>query len=348
MNPNQIHTAFKLNGISFSNDSLLVKATTLVDRSNDFEAEIGRFLIAWLNNETDVKVQTSGSTGEPKNIYLSKEAMKASALATGLFFNLKASQSALLCLPVSYIAGKMMLVRAMVLGLDIDTVIPKIDLDISSKQYDFVAMIPSQVEKNLDVLNQFSILIIGGGTVSHTLKNQLQRTNASVFETYGMTETITHIAIKPINKIDYKPYFKILPNITISQDNRNCLVINAPQLHNETIITNDVVNLYSETEFEWLGRVDNVINSGGLKLFPEKIEAKLEPFINERFFIASKKDTTFGEIAILIVEAKTNQLDNSIFDVLNKSEIPKAVYAIPNFVETSSGKIQRVKTLQLI
>jgi len=345
---NFVHKAFKLNGESYTNDSLLVKATKIVDKSNDFEAEIGRFLIAWLDNKPDIKVQTSGSTGEPKDIFLTKEAMKASALATGLFFNLKPSQSALLCLPVSYIAGKMMLVRALVLGLEIDTVIPKIDLDISEKTYNFVAMIPSQVDKNLDILNQFKILIIGGGTVSHELKMQLQDTKASVFETYGMTETITHIAIKPINKVDYKPYFKILPNIAISQDSRNCLVINAPQLSKATIITNDVVNLYSETEFEWLGRVDNVINSGGLKLFPEKIEAKLDPYISERFFIASQKDQTFGEVAILVVESKTNQLVENVFKDLNASEIPKAVYAIPNFVETNSGKIHRNKTLQLL
>ncbi|WP_375239559.1 AMP-binding protein [Aurantibacter sp.] len=348
MSPNSLHSSFKLNGVTYTNDTLLEKAKYLTDKSNDFEAEIGRFLIAWLNNEAVVKVKTSGSTGKPKTIYLSKEVMKASALATGLFFNLKPTQSALLCLPVSYIAGKMMLVRAMVLGLEIDTIIPKIDLDINSKHYDFVAMIPSQVEKNLDVLNQFSILIIGGGTVSHALKKELQSIETSVFETYGMTETITHIAIKPINKIDYKPYFKTLPNITISQDNRNCLVIKAPQLNKETIITNDVVNLYSETEFEWLGRIDNVINSGGLKLFPEKIEAKLEPFIKERFFIAAQKNQIYGEVAILIVESKTNQLNTSIFKSLNKSEIPKAVYNIPNFVETSSGKIQRIKSLELL
>ncbi len=348
MNYNKIHKSFKLNGVSYSNETLLEKATTLLDNNNDFEAEIGRFLIVWLNNEANVKVKTSGSTGKPKELYLTKAAMKASALATGLFFNLKASQAALLCLPVSYIAGKMMLVRALVLGLEIDTIIPKINLDISKKKYDFVAMIPSQVEKNLDVLNQFSTLIIGGGTVSYSLKKALQTTTASVFETYGMTETITHIAIKPINKIDYKAYFKILPNISISTDNRNCLVINAPQLHKETIVTNDVVNLYSATQFEWLGRADNVINSGGVKLFPEKIEAKLEPFINNRFFISSIKDNTFGELAVLILEADSNQLEQTIFNVLHKTEIPKLVYAIPNFVETTSGKIQRKKTMQLL
>jgi O-succinylbenzoic acid--CoA ligase len=348
MDSNELHQAFKLNGEAYTNKSLLEKAQTLVDKSNDFEAEIGRFLISWLNEGATVKVQTSGSTGEPKTILLKKKAMKASALATASYFNLQPNQTALLCLPVSYIAGKMMLVRAMVLGLHIDTVIPKIDLDISSKHYDFVAMIPSQVEKNLDVLPQFSTLIVGGGIVSHSLKNKLQDLKTAVFETYGMTETITHIAVKPINNSPNKPYFKTLPTIQISQDERNCLVIDAPELSAEPIITNDVVNLYSETEFEWLGRADHVINSGGLKLFPENIEAKLEPYLDCRFFIASQKNETYGEEVILILESENLEVEDFIFKDLNKAEYPKQVYGIPNFVETASGKIQRKKTLNLI
>lgn len=348
MKANSLHTAFKLDNVSYTSDSLLKRAHSFIDKSNDFEAEIGRFLINWLDDNSNLKVQTSGSTGDPKTIYLSKEAMKASALATGNYFNLKSGQSALLCLPVSYIAGKMMLVRAMVLGLEIDTILPKIDLDVNPKNYDFVAMIPSQVEKNLDVLNQFSIVIIGGGSISHNLKHKLQHLSASVFETYGMTETITHIAIKPVNKVDYKPYFKILPDIRISQDERNCLVIDAPKLSNETIITNDVVNLYSDNEFEWLGRVDHVINSGGLKLFPENIEAKLEPYLEGRFIIAAQPNATYGEEVILIIEGKEIPVDTSIYKNLNKAEIPKKIYFIPGFVETASGKIQRQHTLNLL
>ncbi|PSG88388.1 AMP-binding protein [Aurantibacter aestuarii] len=348
MKANSLHKAFKLDNVSYTKQSLLQKAQSFIDKSNDFEAEIGRFLIDWLDDNDTLKVQTSGSTGDPKSIHLSKEAMKASALATGTYFNLIPGQTALLCLPVSYIAGKMMLVRAMVLGLEIDTILPKIDLDLSSKGYDFVAMIPSQVDKNKDILNQFSIVIVGGGSIPHSLKHELQQIKASVYETYGMTETITHIAIKPLNKVDYKPYFKILPDITISQDERNCLVIDAPNISKETIITNDVVNLYSDTEFEWLGRVDHVINSGGLKLFPENIEAKLEPYLDVPFFIASQPNSTFGEEVILIIEGETFPIDSHVYKDLNKAEIPKHVYFVPGFVETASGKIQRQQTLNLL
>ena len=345
---NQLHKAFKLNNEAFSNHSLLEKATALANKGNDFEAELGRFLMDWLDETQSLKVKTSGSTGTPKTIVLQKEAMKASALATAQYFNLKPQQTALLCLPVSYIAGKMMLVRAMVLGLEIDTILPKITLDLSAKTYDFVAMIPSQVEKNRHKLNQIKTLIIGGGKVSHTLKMSLKDLNTKVFETYGMTETITHIAIKSVNCKTENSHFNILPNISIRQDDRNCLVIDAPQLNPETIITNDVVNIYSKTEFEWLGRADNVINSGGLKLFPETIEAKLEPYIKQRYFIASQNNATYGEEVILVIEANENPITETTYQALNKAELPKQVFIVPNFIETTSGKIQRAKILKLL
>jgi O-succinylbenzoic acid--CoA ligase len=345
---NQLHKAFKLNNEEFSNHSLLEKATNLASKGNNFDAELGVFLIDWLGESQSLKVKTSGSTGRPKTIVLQKEAMKASALATAHYFNLKPQQTALLCLPVSYIAGKMMLVRAMVLGLEIDTILPKIALDLPEKAYDFVAMIPSQVEKNRHQLHQIKTLIIGGGKVSHSLKMSLKDFKTKVFETYGMTETITHIAIKPVNGKTKNAHFNILPNINIGQDKRNCLVIDAPQLNSETIITNDVVNLISATEFQWLGRADNVINSGGLKLFPEQIEAKLEPYIKQRYFISSQLNPTYGEEVILVLEANENPINKHTFQALNKTELPKQVFIIPNFIETTSGKIHRTKTLKCL
>ncbi|MGB6269336.1 MAG: O-succinylbenzoic acid--CoA ligase, partial [Olleya sp.] len=246
-----------------------------------------------------------------------------------------------------YIAGKMMLVRAIVLGLELDIVEPTTNPIFDyQKHYDFCAMIPVQVEKTLHRIHNIKTLIVGGATVSFSLKEKLQDLKIKVFETYGMTETITHIAVKQING-KTQDYFKTLPNVTISQNKKDCLVIDAPQLTSSKIETNDVVKLHSKTTFEWLGRSDNVINSGGVKLFPEQIEAKLQSKINTRFFITSEKDKTFGEIAILVLEAENNALNTDVFSNLTSIETPKKVYAIPSFIETASGKINRSKTMQL-
>jgi O-succinylbenzoic acid--CoA ligase len=173
-----------------------------------------------------------------------------------------------------------------------------------------------------------------------------------------MTETVTHIALKKLNNLpplrrsktkrSAESYFKTLPDIIISADERDCLVIDAPKLAEEKIITNDVVEIHSETEFKWLGRIDNVINSGGLKFFPEQIEAKLQNKIQARFFIASKPHDTLGEQIILVIEGDIESIDPSAFSSLKRHERPKNIFTLSRFVETSSGKIQRKKTLELI
>ncbi len=364
MSYNTIHSAFKLNGVHYNIKELKVLANNYILKGKAYQKVIGNFLIDWLNDEQSIIVNTSGSSGKPKQIQLQKQAMVNSALATGNFFNLKASNRALLCLPVNYIAGKMMLVRAMVLGLEIDSVEPttnpKFDLEVT---YDFSAMIPLQLSNCKYRLSNITTLIVGGAPVSNGLKKSIQKLSTRIFETYGMTETITHIALKPLNNF-YKSschsehseesirhvelvsasHFKVLQNITISQDNRDCLVINAPKISKETIITNDVVKLRSHTEFQWLGRYDNVINSGGLKLFPEQIEAKLQSKISRRFFITSEKDEELGSKVILVIEGESYQLKPDTFSSLSKYEKPKEVYFVDKFVETSSGKVQRKQT----
>jgi O-succinylbenzoic acid--CoA ligase len=167
-----------------------------------------------------------------------------------------------------------------------------------------------------------------------------------------MTETVTHIAVKKLNNFNAedtytRSHFKTLPNITVSADDRSCLVIDAPYLSSEKIVTNDIVTIHSETSFEWLGRFDNVINSGGIKLYPEQIEKNLKGILNQRFFIASLPDDALGEKVILVIEGENN-LDTSIFEGLAKYEKPKAIFALPKFIETKSGKIQRKKTVELI
>ncbi len=275
--------------------------------------------------------------------------MVNSALATGVFFNVKAGTKALLCLPVNYIAGKMMLIRALTLGWHLDIIEPNsTPLKRLSKTYDFTAMVSIQVENSIDKLNQIKKIIIGGGAVSNLLQERLQCLNTEVFATYGMTETITHIAVKKLNNLKQNPnFYEILPNINIYKDYRNCLVVQASKVSEDIIFTNDVIKLISDTEFEWLGRFDNVINSGGIKLYPEKIEEKLSKIIKQRFFVASIPDNVLGQKLVLILEGKFRNYN--LNDIkLTKYEIPKQLFFIEKFVETKTKKIQRKQTLDLI
>ena len=336
-----IHPDFKLNGKSYSYLELLSEALYLKENGQVFEKKIGKFLLEWLNNESFVFVQTSGSTGKPKQIVLDKKAMMASAKATGTFFNLQPKSTALLCLSADYIAGKMMLVRAITLGLHLDAVEPNSN-PLENKKYDFVAMVPMQVANSLNKLYLVETLLIGGTKVSYQLAESILKTNCKAFESYGMTETISHIAIKPIGAKE----FTILPNVTISLDERNCLVIEALELSQDKIITNDIVEILNERQFVLKGRIDNVINSGGVKIFPEEIEEKLAKFISVRFFISSLPDEKLGEKVILVLEGKPFEVDNTIFSDLSKYQIPKEVVFIDKFIETETNKINRKKTLE--
>jgi len=339
----KVHNKFKLNGFGFNHDELKDIAYSFVKEGKPFEKSIGDFLLDWLDNNDYIVVKTSGSTGKPKKITLIKQAMVNSAIATGNYFNLEPGNTALHCLSTEFIAGKMMLVRAIVLGLEIDLIEPNsYPLQSVLKDYDFCAMVPIQLQNSLNELEKIKTLIVGGASISYSLKEKIKNLSTNVYATYGMTETITHIAVKQI--VD--PFYKTLPDITISQDERDCLVIDAPKLNEEVIITNDIVKLYSKTEFEILGRFDNMINSGGIKLFSEQIEAKLQPKIEQRFFIASEKDEKLGDKLILILEGETNHLESKVFEDLDTYETPKQIYMINHFKVSSSGKILRTETLK--
>ena len=352
MKTNNIHINFQLNGISFSSTEEVILFSASISK------ELVNFLIEWFSKDDFIIVNTSGSTGKPKKIELKKEFMLNSAIATGKYFNLPNKTTALCCLPIDFIAGKMMLVRALTLGWHLDVVVSNSNpLEFIEKEYNFSAMVPLQVDKSIDRLHLIQKLIIGGGEVSSKLQEKLQEVSTQAFATYGMTETITHIAVQKLNnfsltEVPVASKYKILPNVQISLDYRNCLVINAPKVSSEIIVTNDVVEITSETEFIWKGRFDNVINSGGIKLHPEVIEKKLASVIQSRFFVAGIPDEKLGEKLILIIEGENNLvISNEVRNlkkVLSKFEIPKEIFFISKFMETTTGKIQRNSTLKKV
>ena len=344
-----IHPKFKLNGLSYQSDGLFAIAKDLINSGAHYEISIGNFIHEWLDNNNYVVVKTSGSTGVPKNLDLSKQKMINSAKATGTFFKLAENTTALLCLPSNYIAGKMMLVRAMILGWNLYIVAPeKNAISHYDTEYDFVAMVPYQVHYSLKYLNKIKKLIIGGGAISKELNDRLQKVNTEVFATYGMTETISHIAVRRINGLAKSNDYTALPRVRFSLDKRNCLIIDAPEVSVEKVISNDVVKLISPTSFEYVGRIDHVVNSGGIKLFPEQIEEKLAFYIDRPFIIASEKNETLGEQLILIIEDATTQ-ENSDFKEaflsLSSYERPKKIYTFSKFPFTETGKIKRMELL---
>jgi len=347
----KVHNRFKFNGMYFGHQDLKDVAYSFVKEGVDFEKSIGVFLLDWLDDNDYIYVNTSGSTGQPKPIRMQKQAMVTSAIATGNYFNLQPGDSALHCLPTAFIAGKMMLVRAMILGLELDVITPSSNpLEHCISSYDFCAMVPMQLENAIGNLDTIKTLIVGGAAVSTDLQDKLKSLSSKVYATYGMTETVTHIAVKNLNNDESKSddSFKVFPEVTISQDERDCLVINAPHLNTAEIITNDVVKLTSESSFQLLGRADNVINSGGVKLFPEQIEAKLKPFLRDRFFIASKTDPSLGEELILVIEGASETFDTSVFKNLGAFEKPRHIFYVEQFCETGSAKIQRKETVALL
>jgi O-succinylbenzoic acid--CoA ligase len=338
-----VHSQFKLNGFQLDKDDLCRVAYSFIKEGEDFEKPVGDFLLDWFDSKSYIEMQTSGSTGIPKIIKVDKQAMVNSALATGDFFGLHAGNRALQCLPVKYVAGKMMLIRSIILGLDLDYVAPSSHpMEGMDEKYDFVAMVPMQAQNSLKELKNVKKLIVGGARISASLEKELMKLPTQVYETYGMTETITHIAAKRVGE----KIFTVLPNVTISYDDRNCLVIHAPNIiAEETVVTNDLVELVNENQFKFLGRIDNVINSGGIKIIPEQVEQKLDGKIDRRFYIASKEDKELGEKVVLIVEGDAIEIEPATFNVLDKYEHPREIIFIPKFKETENGKFLRNASL---
>ena len=244
-----------------------------------------------------------------------------------------------------------MLVRAMVLGWDLHVVAPEKDaLTQYDNPYDFVALVPYQLEYSLDALEKVRKLIVGGSPVSEQLLEKIQEVETEIFATYGMTETITHVAVRRLNGFARSDLYTALPGVHFETDELGQLIIHAPQISEEVIRTTDQVKLASTTSFRWLGRTDSVINSGGVKIYPEWVEQKISRFVKNRLIVTSEPDAALGERLILVIESRTSDLSGleEALNALGKFERPKKIYTLSHFPLTPTGKIRRSDVKELI
>jgi len=353
------NTPYYISGEAFSKEDLIkyCKQKFVDEGVKEFEKDIFQFILDWFSPSDYMEVKTSGSTGKPKKIRLQKKHMEASARATISFFDLKPNNKILHCLPMHFIAGKMMVVRALVGSLGLYCIEPSSKLELIPEQIDFAAMIPFQVSKLVSkeegrrALSIIEKLIIGGSFVSADLINRLQNISTQVWQTYGMTETITHIALRKANGSDKSDWYTTLQGISVTLDNRGCLIISADHIGVSKLITNDLAEISETGEFKIKGRVDNMIISGGIKYNPEEIEGKLSGTIPNDYLIGGLNDNELGQKLVLFIEDE-GTLKRKVFDLwemiegkLTKLEIPKEIIFVPSFSRTTSGKIDRKATM---
>lgn len=322
----------------------------------EFLQDLEAFLEEWHNDEPTVWVHTSGSTGTPKPLQVEKERMKASARLTCQFLGLKEGDSALLCMPLKYIAGKMVVVRSLVAGLKLIPVAPcGHPLKDLKEAPVFAAMIPMQVYNSLQVpeekqlLKDIKHLIIGGGAIDSMLAKELKEFPNQVWSTYGMTETLSHIALRRVNGTEASEWYTPFDSVRIRLSEEETLVIHAPNVCHEVLITNDIAEINEEGKFRILGRKDNTINSGGVKIQIEQVEAMLKEHLSISFQITAAPDTKFGEIVVLLY----NKVDDvaSIRHICEEKLppywVPKRYMPVDELPLTGTGKPDRATACRM-
>lgn len=329
---------------------LLENANRLCASTQVWKREVGLFLKEWLNDSTYITAHTSGSTGAPKEIKLLKSHVEASATTTCRYFGIDNKSTMLLCMSTGFIAGKLMLVRALMSKANLIIVEPsKNPVRELAVPIDFAAMVPMQVgtcvTESPNQFTQIDTLIIGGAPLQNELRDTLTKLPGKYYCTYGMTETITHVGVSKIGT--HKPHhYEAIPPVSFSQDDRGCLVIDLPHMDDLKVVTNDMINLHSNNHFEWLGRMDNVINTGGVKVFPERIEEKLHDHIVGEFFIIGTRDESLGETVTLVYSSQTQiPSEEKLRTLVGQYEIPRKLLQVSEIKYTGSGKIDRIATL---
>lgn len=328
-----------------------------------------RFCREWLSGKPTFTLHTSGSTGTPKSIELTRTQMVASALLTGETFGLQPGDRALCCLNVAYVAGVMMLVRAMELRLDLTVVEPAANPLASlpdNVHFDFCAFVPVQLQTILEntparlpVIDGAKAILLGGAPVSGSLAEKLQTLAAPVFSTYGMTETVSHVAIRRLNGPGRSDAYHLLRGVEAGTDDRDCLWVRGPMTDFSPVQTNDVVEFTNSQTFRWLGRFDSIVNSGGVKVVPERVEAALEPLLRQagcggRFFVCGLPDERLGQRLTAVLEGTPisgNGLETvrrKAEETLTRFEVPRGWEFLEIFPETATGKIDKPRVVELL
>ncbi|MFT3738266.1 MAG: AMP-binding protein [Breznakibacter sp.] len=347
---------YTINGKQFDNNGAMGLCCEKSLNGQPWEVELYRFIQFWLSGASAIPMYSSGSTGSPKEMDFPREAVIASARATIEFFELNPGDKILLCLPIRYVAARLMVVRALEGNLDLQITAPSgnplVDL---RESISFAAMVPLQVIDALDQCpQQFGLikkLIVGGSAIAPQLKDKLQQIPTQVWETYGMTETLTHVAVRQVNGHSPSNYFEALPGVGFSVDENECLVIDIPRVSPKPLLTRDVVQLIDPVRFILLGRLDNVINSGGIKLQPESIEARLRPYVGLPFVIVGLPDVRLGQKVVLVVEGHRRSLDQilgiNISDI-GKYEKPKEIIFVDKIPVGENGKVLRKQLMDFL
>ena len=337
---------------------------------DDFSQKIVKIILDWKEGK-EFSMLTSGSTGEPKKIILDREAMMASALQSVHTFGLRSDDTFLCCLSTDHIAGLMMVIRALVIHANLIVIPPnsspfenlplvKNDNEVPFRGFrgnpTFAALVPMQVEDSLNnpLFKNLKTVIVGGAPVSSGLEEKIRDSKVPIYQTYGMTETYTHVALRKLNGEYASDTYFALEDVHFTKDERGCLVIHAPELKIASLITNDVVDLIDDTHFIWQGRIDNVINSGGIKIQLEKIERAAEDVLAEgvSLFATGMKDEKLGEKLALVVEDENwsddliSTLIINLQNTLSPYEIPKEFIFVKEFKRTALGKIDRIGTMK--
>ena len=324
--------------------------------SDSFPMSLANFLTEWFDEHPTLKVHTSGSTGTPKELFVEKQRMLNSARATINFLGLKKGDTALLCMPLPYIAGKMVVVRALTAELNLLLVKPcGHPLHNISEVPVFAAMTPMQVFNSLEVpeertkLMQIEHLIIGGGAIDLQMADVLKTFPHNVWSTYGMTETLSHIALRRLSGPKASYWYTPFEGVSLSLSNENTLVIDAPSVCPELLQTNDIVAFNEDGQFRILGRKDNTINTGGIKVQIEEVETKLHNLLPFPFFITSAPDPKFGEHIVLLVEGSnpSEEILDKAFALLPVYWRPKAIITVNQLPLTGTGKPDRAKAKQI-
>ena len=351
----------------YSIDFETINAKTIPGIPEDLRPA-AKLIFDWLSGKETFEIQTSGSTGKPQTILLERDKIEYSALQTANSFGLMPGDTLLCCLGLHYIAGFMMVMRTVV--CDCNLVIasqganPLADVADHLK-IDFASFVPLQMETMLNdpnavkTMNKMKAILIGGAPVSDVLQEKLQILTVPVFHTYSMTETYTHVAFRQLNGTTIQKSYHPMRGVNISLDDRGCIVINSVLTDNKPLITNDIGEIMPDGSFNLLGRVDNVINSGGIKIQLEKIEkacgqvfASLD--MSPVFFAAGIKDEKLGEKLILVIEGEEwgpemiNNFSDQLSIRLGKYELPKEILFVDEIILTRTGKIDRKKTLELL